>query len=375
MGSGSSAQKGRGPSKFSDKYSLSHDLGSGAYSVVKLAREIQGGKEYAVKLINSAKLSPDDLSSLTTEISILKLLDHPHIIKLYEVYDEPPQYFLVTELVSGGELFDRIVSKQQYTEKEARDLIKLFLETMNYMHELDVVHRDLKPENLLLCSDKDDADIKIADFGFAKKISTLQVKEQACGTPGYVAPEILRGDRYGAEVDIWSMGVICYVLLAGYPPFYDEDQKKLFRKIKNGQYHFHEEYWKAISPEAIDLITKMLTVNQKQRWTAKMLLSHPWITASNELLAGRELDSTIKQLKRYNARRRLRAAADAVIAANRISAGLSKLLSAGRAMSQEESNIVDDDKPSLEDMLPSEEGIANDSDAHGGEASKEGVAD
>jgi serine/threonine protein kinase len=196
----------------------------------------------------------------------------------------------VTELVAGGELFDRIVAKTHYTEKEARDLVKMFLETMMYMHEAGVVHRDLKPENLLLCSETDDSDIKIADFGFAKKTVDLLPSETACGTPGYVAPEILRGtyikyryvydkleiicmyncmcidgfmrifmfvhfymnvckytclyvhlgDRYGTEVDIWSMGVICYVLLAGYPPFYDEDQKKLFKKIKEGKYHFHQ---------------------------------------------------------------------------------------------------------------------------------------
>lgn len=170
------------------------------------------------------------------------------IFRLFEVFEEGAEFFIVTELVQGGELFDRIVSKSHYTEKEARDLVKLFLETMAYMHESDVVHRDLKPENLLLTSgspissplpvlsyhilEDNDANIKIADFGFAKNISELEANEVACGTPGYVAPEILRGDKYGAEVDIWSMGVITYVLLAGYPPFYDDDQKKLFKKIK-----------------------------------------------------------------------------------------------------------------------------------------------
>lgn len=123
--------------------------------------------------------------------------------RLYETFDEGTDFYIVTELVEGGELFDRIVSKAHYTEKEARDLIKSLLETLNYMHTTGVVHRDLKPENLLLCSESDDADIKIADFGFAKRISDLLPKETACGTPGYVAPEILRGDRYGAEVDIW----------------------------------------------------------------------------------------------------------------------------------------------------------------------------
>jgi len=208
------------------------------------------------------------------------------------------------------------------------------------MHAANVVHRDLKPENLLLVSgrsifniyavlplrmftvtcftEEDDTSIKIADFGFAKRISDLQPQETACGTPGYVAPEILRGDAYGPEVDIWSMGVICYVLLAGYPPFYDEDQKKLFKKIKEGRYYFHEDYWSNVSEDAMDLIRKMLCVNQTERWTATQLLSHPWITAGDETLASKNLSQALVEMKRFNARRRFKSAADAIIVTNRI---------------------------------------------------------
>lgn len=260
--------------------------------------------------------------------------------RLFETFDEGSDFYIVTELVEGGELFDRIVSKAHYTEKEARDLIKIMLETMDYMHKTGVVHRDLKPENLLLCtgntlntmfelktmlivvvlllSETDDSDIKIADFGFAKRVKDLSPKETACGTPGYVAPEILRGDKYGTEVDVWSMGVICYVLLAGYPPFYDEDQKRLFKKIKEGRYHFHEDYWSNTSPEAIDMIKMMLCVDQSKRWTAEQLLKHPWITMGDESLEGKDLTSSITVMRKFNARRRLRAAADAVIMANRM---------------------------------------------------------
>lgn len=178
-----------------------------------------------------------------TEISILGSLSHDHIIKLYDTMDEGNEFYILTELVSGGELFDRIVSKTHYTELEARNVIKSLLETIAYIHEQNVVHRDLKPENLLLMSTTNDTDIKICDFGFAKRITDLTSDETACGTPGYVAPEILRGEKYGAEVDVWSLGVIFYILLAGYPPFYDEDQRKLFKKIKEGRYYFHDEYW------------------------------------------------------------------------------------------------------------------------------------
>jgi serine/threonine protein kinase len=171
----------------------------------------------------------------------------------------------------------------------------------------------------------DDTDIKIADFGFAKRVKELSPKETACGTPGYVAPEILRGDKYGAEVDVWSMGVICYVLLAGYPPFYDEDQKRLFKKIKEGRYHFHEDYWGNTSPEAIHMIQQMLCVDQSKRWTAEQLLSHPWIVMGDETLQAKDLQQSIVVLRKFNARRRLKSAADAVILANRMQKLLGKM--------------------------------------------------
>lgn len=190
----------------------------------------------------------------------------------------------------------------------------------------------------MLCSEHDDTDIKIADFGFAKRVKELSPKETACGTPGYVAPEILRGDRYGCEVDIWSMGVICYVLLAGYPPFYDEDQKRLFKKIKEGRYHFHEDYWRDTSPEAINLIQQMLCVDQSKRWTAEQLLKHPWITMGDETLLSKDLSSSIAVMRKFNARRRLRAAADAVIMANRMNRLLGKISSAKEENAKKESD-------------------------------------
>jgi calcium/calmodulin-dependent protein kinase I len=151
-----------------------------------------------------------------------------------------------------------------------------------------------------------------------KKISDLGPQEVACGTPGYVAPEILRGDMYGAEVDIWSLGVITYVLLAGYPPFYDDDTRKLFRKIREARYYFHEDYWSGISPEAIDLIRKMICLDQRDRWTATQLLQHPWIIAADDVLAKKDITSTLVEMKRYNARRKLKAAANTIITLNRM---------------------------------------------------------
>jgi len=268
------------------------------------------------------------------------------VCSLFEVFEEDNEFFIITELVEGGELFDRIVSKSHYSEGEARDLVRIFLETMAHMHENNVVHRDLKPENLLLTSAEDNADLKIADFGFAKKITELLPNETACGTPGYVAPEILRGDPYGAEVDIWSMGVIIYVLLAGYPPFYDEDQKKLFKKIKEGKYYFHDDYWSSVSPEAMDLIRKMLCVKQTERWTARQLLTHPWITMGEADLKSKDLSGVITQMKKFNARRRLKSAMDAVLLANRMK-NFGLAAAAARKESESEANISTEDDSKL----------------------------
>lgn len=199
--------------------------------------------------------------------------------------------------------------------------------------------------------ESDDSNIKIADFGFAKRISELAAKEIACGTPGYVAPEILRGDKYGSEVDIWSLGVICYVLLAGYPPFYDEDQKRLFKKIKEGRYHFHEDYWSNTSPEAIDLIRNMLVVDQKKRWTASQLLRHSWITLGDDKLATKDLTGSIQVMRKFNARRRLRAAADAIIVANRMKMLLGKI-GATRKVS-----LIDEEIVKLSELVVIEDDI------------------
>lgn len=298
------------------------ELGSGAFSTVKLAIDLKTSEKRAVKIVEKKKLEADDCDALMMEIEILKNLEHDHVIRLYATFEKPKKFMIVTEIVLGGELFDRIVNKSQYSEKEARELVKIMLSTLAYIHEKGIVHRDLKPENLLLCSEENDHDIKFADFGFAKHVKDLKEKEIACGTPGYVAPEVLRSDPYGVEVDVWSMGVICYVLLAGYPPFYDEDQKRLFKKIKEGRYYFHEDYWGKTSPEAIDLIKNMLVVNQKKRWTAKQLLDHPWLKMDDEVLGSKDLSGSQTTMKKFNATRRLRSAAHAIILANRMKGSL-----------------------------------------------------
>lgn len=235
-------------------------------------------------------------------------MKHNHIINLYDVFDEPSYYYLVTELMLGGELFDRIVTKTFYTEKEARDVCRILFDALGYCHSHAIAHRDLKPENLLLMSRNDDKNIKIADFGFAKKVTSSKCLLTQCGTPGYVAPEILHGVPYGVKADMWSLGVITYILLGGYPPFIEQNQRELFKKIKRGQYEFHVEYWGQISKEAKDLIAGLLTVDPDRRMSAEKALQNPWITGSDEMLDGKDLGVNLEQFRRYNAKRKVRQA-------------------------------------------------------------------
>lgn len=240
------------------------------------------------------------------------------------------------EEMTGGELFDRIVAKAYYNEKEARDTCKILLEAVGYMHKNNVAHRDLKPENLLLVSRSDDSEVKIADFGFAKKVYEESSLVTQCGTPGYVAPEILEGLKYDQRADMWSVGVILYILLGGYPPFIENTQRELFRKIKKGDYEFHEEYWGTVSTEARTLIKSLLTVDPKERLTAQQALENPWIHGDADSLAKKGLDKNLASLKKFNAKRKFKAAVSTVVAVN-------KLNSLGAAFKSMNLDSSDDD--------------------------------
>lgn len=211
----------------------------------------------------------------------------------------------------GGELFDRIVSKSFYNEKEARDVCKILFEAIGYCHSKSVAHRDLKPENLLLQAEDNDSAIKIADFGFAKKVLTPNSLTTQCGTPGYVAPEILEGVAYDTKSDMWSLGVIVYILLGGYPPFIEQNQRELFRKIRKGQYEFHHEYWGSVSKDAKNLISSLLTVDPAKRLSAAEALNHKWVTADAKKLAEQDLGVNLAEFKKYNARRKFKGAVNA----------------------------------------------------------------
>lgn len=189
-------------------------------------------------------------------------LDHPNVVRLLEIYDEEDSICLVMELMQGGELFDRIVEKESYSEKMASETLKPIVDAIRYCHELGIVHRDLKPENLLYESEDEHAVIKISDFGLARFVEG-DFATTACGTPGYIAPEVIEGKGYGQEVDYWSIGIILYVMLCGFPPFYNENNQALFQSILDVQYEFPSPYWDNISEPAKDLIRKLLVKDPK----------------------------------------------------------------------------------------------------------------
>lgn len=224
------------------------------------------------------------------------------------------------ELVTGGELFDRIVQKSSYTEAEAAATIRTLCDALKYLHAKKIVHRDLKPENILYASDAEDADIKVADFGLARVVSGKDLMKTACGTPGYVAPEILKNQGYDSgAVDLWSTGVILYILLCGFPPFYEEELPALFDQILNARFDFPSPWWDKISKEAKQLVHGLLCIDPKKRLTAEQVLEHPWV---NGKASKEPLPETLSSLKKYNASRKIKKAALGIMAKNRITKAL-----------------------------------------------------
>ncbi|XP_032397182.1 calcium/calmodulin-dependent protein kinase type II subunit gamma isoform X3 [Etheostoma spectabile] len=295
--------------RFTDEYQLYEELGKGAFSIVRRCVKKSTGQEYAAKIINTKKLSARDHQKLEREARICRLLKHSNIVRLHDSISEEGFHYLVFDLVTGGELFEDIVAREYYSEADASHCINQILESVSHIHQHDIVHRDLKPENLLLASKMKGAAVKLADFGLAIEV---QGDQQAwfgfAGTPGYLSPEVLRKDPYGKPVDIWACGVILYILLVGYPPFWDEDQHKLYQQIKAGAYDFPSPEWDTVTPEAKNLINQMLTINPAKRITADQAIKHPWICQRSTVASMMHRQETVECLRKFNARRKLKGA-------------------------------------------------------------------
>ncbi|XP_041116897.1 calcium/calmodulin-dependent protein kinase type II subunit gamma-like isoform X8 [Polyodon spathula] len=295
--------------RFTDEYQLYEELGKGAFSVVRRCVKKSTGQEYAAKIINTKKLSARDHQKLDREARICRLLKHPNIVRLHDSISEEGFHYLLFDLVTGGELFEDIVAREYYSEADASQCINQILESVSHIHQHDIVHRDLKPENLLLASKMKGAAVKLADFGLAIEV---QGEQQAwfgfAGTPGYLSPEVLRKDPYGKPVDIWACGVVLYILLVGYPPFWDEDQHKLYQQIKAGAYDFPSPEWDTVTPEAKNLINQMLTINPAKRITADQALKHPWVCQRSTVASMMHRQETVECLRKFNARRKLKGA-------------------------------------------------------------------
>ncbi|KAE9612423.1 hypothetical protein Lal_00039735 [Lupinus albus] len=300
-----------------DFYNLGRKLGKGQFGTTFHCVEKATGKEYACKSIVKRKLlTEDDVEDVRREIQIMHhLIGSPNVILIKEAYEDAVSVHVVMELCAGGELFDRIVERGHYTERKAAKLARTIVGVIESCHSLGVMHRDLKPENFLFINQQEDSPLKAIDFGLSAFFKPGEIFHDVVGSPYYVAPEVLR-KRYGPEADVWSAGVIIYILLCGVPPFWGESEQEIFEAILHAEADFISDPWHTISGSAKDLVRKMLVRDPAKRISAYEVLSHPWIQVDGEA-PDKPLDSAVlSRLKQFSAMNKLKKMALRVIAKN-----------------------------------------------------------
>ncbi|EZG46771.1 calcium/calmodulin-dependent protein kinase [Gregarina niphandrodes] len=296
-----------------ERYHRERKLGSGAYGEVWLCRDRQTNAERAIKFIKKSSVSPGAGGSLLDEVEVVKSLDHPNIMKLYEFFGDKKYYYLVMECYKGGELFDEIINRQKFGEADAANILRQVLSGVTYLHRHHIVHRDLKPENLLLESKSKDAQIKIVDFGLSSHFDPSRKLMDRLGTAYYIAPEVLR-KKYDEKCDVWSCGVILYILLCGYPPFGGASDQEILRRVEKGKFSFDPAEWSQISSDVKELIRQMLEYDPAKRISAEEALGHRWIrkwtteskTTSNDPPG---LFNALSNMRKFRASQKLASAA------------------------------------------------------------------
>ncbi|XP_061114530.1 calcium/calmodulin-dependent protein kinase type 1B isoform X2 [Conger conger] len=309
-------ESGKKAKDISAVYELKEKLGEGSFSEVRVAQHRRSLRLVAVKCIHKRALKGRE-ALLENEIAVLRKIHHENIVSLEETFETPTKLYLVMTLLTGGELLERILERGNYTEKDASRVIQQVLEAVRYLHQLGVVHRDLKPENLLYESPLEDSKIVISDFGLSK-MEEQGVLTTACGTPAYVAPELLQQMTYGREVDLWALGVISYILLCGYPPFYHDNDTQLYRQIIKAEYEFDSPYWDYISESAKDFISHLLQKEPETRYNCEQALQHSWISGG-EALEKNIHDSVSEQIQKNFAKSQWKRAFNATVVVRHLS--------------------------------------------------------
>jgi calcium/calmodulin-dependent protein kinase I len=296
-----------------ERFHLHYDLRSliqrGSFAKVVHGRRKSDNSDWAVKIVKREGLSAEDEQSLLSEVAIMEKLHHPNIIRIKEFFDCPRHMYIVMELLNGEQLYQRVVQKGRYTEPEARIAFRQIISAISHLHGLGIVHRDIKLENIMsvnshafqthppfptfpssplsfplhrYCTPTEGSPLKITDFGFAQQLKPSELLHNACGTPMYIAPDMLRRDHsgYGKEVDLWSAGVVLFIMISGYPPFFHEDQVKLLSAIQSGEYEFPATHWDGVTALCKDLIEKLLVVDPSSRLSSSQTEFHPWMIES-----------------------------------------------------------------------------------------------
>jgi len=286
--------------KFADRYELKKQLRKGSYAVVwECVHKQKPDTVFAAKVIQRKGLKPKDDEAVLNEVAVMQsLAGNKYVVQLLDFYEEEDYFYLVMEYCAGGDVFDRVVQFKHYTESDARDLAIMLLKAVQSLHRANIAHRDIKPQNLLLLSDTDHSTIKLADFGFARRVHTPESLTSRVGTPTYVAPEILKNLPHDQRVDLWSVGVVIFVLLVGYPPFLDDKQSELFRKIRGGEWVFYEEDWKHISQDAKNLIEGLLVADPADRWSIEKCLRSKWINQDESELEAVDLQESVQSMRK-----------------------------------------------------------------------------